>query len=103
MTDILDINLRLGDVTLTLKIHRNEEATLREASKQVNHAYKAYSERFADKSSREIMAMVTLLFAKGYVTASEQNQEVTRTLAEFESELDKLLLGNDENLISLQP
>ena len=96
MTDILDINLRLGDVALTLNIHRNEEATLREASKQVNHAYKVYDERFADKSPREVMAMVALLFAKGYVTSSEQNQEVAKTLAEFESELDKLLHGNGE-------
>ncbi len=97
MKDILDINLRLGDVALTLNIHRDEEATLREASKQVNHAYKVYNDRFVDKSPREVMAMVALLFAKGYVVAAEQTRDTAKILADFEAELDMLLL-NDGNI-----
>ncbi|MDE7024514.1 MAG: cell division protein ZapA [Paramuribaculum sp.] len=98
MKDILDITLRLGNVSLVLGVRRDEEATLREAAKQVNHAWDGFAKRFNDKKPPEIMAMVALLFAKGYVTATETNAETAGFLAQFENELDELLLS-DSNLI----
>lgn len=99
MKDILNITLRLGNVSLSLGVRRNEEATLREAAKHVNHAWEGFATRFEDKDPSEIMAMVTLLFAKGYVTATESNAETAKFLAQFEAELDELLLP-DSNLLS---
>lgn len=97
MKDILDIKLRLGNVTLSLAVNRNEEATLREAARQVNHAWDGFANRFEVKKPDEIMAMVCLLFAKGYVTATESNAETARFLEDFETELDSLLLGDNDS------
>ncbi len=102
MTDKLDITLRIGDVTLNLTINRNEEQILRDAAKEVNHAYEQYQKRFGsnisgDKEAREalakeVMAKVTLLFAKGYLTMASQAREFDKTLSSFEASLDELLL-----------
>ena len=102
MKDILDITLRLGNVSLSLGVRRNEEATLREAAKQVNHAWDGFVKRFDDKEPSEIMAMVALLFAKGYVTATESNAETSKFLAQFEDELDALLLPDSDLLSSAE-
>ena len=99
MKDILDITLRLGNVSLSLGVHRNEEEILREAAKQVNHAWDGFVKRFDDKDPSEIMAMVALLFAKGYVTETDSNTETIKFLAQFEAELDQLLLP-DSNLLT---
>lgn len=93
MKDKLDITLRLGDVTLSLTIKPEEEALLRNAAKEVNHAYESYQKRFSGSKADEIMAKVTLLFAKGYLNLSAQAQSADALLDSFEADLDKLLDG----------
>lgn len=93
MKDKFDITLLIGDVNLTLTIRPEEEELLRKAAKQINHAYKDYKERFGNSSSQEVLAKVTLLFAEGYGKLVQQVKELDRTLADFEQELDRQLLG----------
>lgn len=91
MKDKLDITLKIAGVELSLNIDRNEEELLREVAKQVNHAYKKYSEWFSDSSPEEILAKVTLLFAKGFIQIKQQLTELDSTLEAFDSELSGLL------------
>lgn len=92
MKDKLDINLRIADVALSLTINRDEEQLLREVAKEVNHVYKAYRERFGSSSPQEVLAKVTLLFAKGYLTLTSQAKQLDELLVRFDSDLDELLL-----------
>ncbi|MDE5684923.1 MAG: cell division protein ZapA [Paramuribaculum sp.] len=94
MKDKLDITLKIAGVELSLCIDRDEEHLLRSVTKQVNHAYDKYSELFADRSSDEILAMVTLLFAKGFIQLKTQMAELDSTLEQFDSELSRLLREN---------
>lgn len=91
MNDKLKINLRIAGVVLPLIIAPEEEENLREVAREVNHVFDTYSRRFPGSPDLEILAKVTLLFAKGYVQTSHSAKEMEAELAEFESELDKLL------------
>ena len=91
MKDKLDITLRIGSTTLSLTIKPEEESLLRVVAKEVNHAYEAYEKRFAGSPSEEILAKVTLLFAKGYLNLSAQAREVDSVLGDFETDLNRLL------------
>ncbi len=91
MKDKLDITLKIAGVGLSLSIDRNEEQLLRAVTKQVNHAYMKYSDMFADKSSEEVLAMVTLLFAKGFLQMKQQVAELDSSLVGLDEELSRLL------------
>lgn len=91
MKDKLDITLKIAGVELSLNINRSEEEFLREVAKQVNHAYKKYSELFADSPSEEILAKVTLLFAKGFIQLRSQVAELDDVLQSFDDSLTELL------------
>ena len=91
MKDKLDINLRIGSVNLNLTIRPEEEQLLREAAREVNHAYEEYLKRYAGSSPQEVLAKVTLLFARGYLTTAQQVKSLKPMLDDFEAELDRLL------------
>lgn len=102
MNDKLNINLRIAGVNMSLAINRNEEQLLRQVAREVNHAYDAYKNRFAGSTPMEVLAKVTLLFAQGYISLSQQTKAVDAELEEFESELQKLIDG-DENPTQTHP
>lgn len=91
MNDKLNINLRLAGTTLSLAINRDEEQLLREVAKEVNHAYETFRNRFPDSSDEVLLAKVTLLFAKGYLSQLAASKELDAELDRFENELDSLL------------
>lgn len=91
MKEKLDITLKIGGVELSLNIDRSEEELLREVAKQVNHAYKTYSELFADSSSEEVLAKVALLFAKGFISLKSQVNEMDSVFEALDNDLSQLL------------
>lgn len=93
MKDKLDINLRVADTSLSLNIKYQEEELLRRAAKEVNHAWSVWrnDERFSRKTPHEVLAMVTLLFAKGYLSLESKTEELNSLLHDFDQELDRLL------------
>lgn len=93
MKDKLDITLRIADAKLALTINPAEEPLLRAVAKEVNHAYEAYQKRFSENTPQEVLAMVTVLFAKGYLNLAEQTRQTEEFLGRFEADLDKLLIG----------
>lgn len=102
MKDKLDITLRIGNVRLSLTIRPEEEVLLREAAKEINHAYESYVRRFAGSETDEIMAKVTLLFAKGYLRLSSQARQTEALLDSFESDIDRLLDGETHSPVNRQ-
>lgn len=91
MKDKLDITLRIGSVKLSLTIKPEEEAVLREVAREVNHACDSLRARFPGSPENEIMAKATVLFARGFLTQSEQARSAETMLGEFESDLDRFL------------
>ncbi len=92
MKDKLDINIKIKDIVLPVTISPEEEPLLREVDKQVNHIFKEYTKMFPHATDIEILARVTLLFAKGFVAQSVEVDKVEQMLKDFDSDLDRLLI-----------
>lgn len=91
MKEKLDITLKIGGVKLNLNIDRAEEALLREVVRQINHAYDKYSELFSDSPSEEVLAKVTLLFARGFISLKSQVDEMDRLVDSLDQDFAQLL------------
>ncbi|MDE7412129.1 MAG: cell division protein ZapA [Paramuribaculum sp.] len=91
MKDKLDINIRIKDITLPVTVSPREEPLLREVAKEVNRVFEEYAKRSPECSDIEILAQVTLLFAKGFVTKSHEIAQMDEFLEGFDSDLDRLL------------
>lgn len=99
MTDkLLNISIRIADQPrMYLHIPPGEEEIVRRAEANVNELWRKWSAKFEDKSSSEILAMVTFRFAQLYFSAEEASQRVDKTLAALESSLDRVLLQIDSH------
>lgn len=96
MKDKLNITIRIADTApLHLSIEREEEETIRNAEFKVNELWRAWSGRFKNRTSHEIMAMVAFRFAQLYFTLNTQAASINDRLGDFEEELDRLLLKID--------
>lgn len=97
MKDKIDINLRIADIVLSLSVNPEEERLLREAAKSINEAWSLWRSRFKNKSQTEVLAMVTLLFTKGFLSLKEQEQRTEEVLESVEHTLDMLLLEEESS------
>ena len=95
MTDKLGINLKIAGMRLSFTIDREEEALLRKSASEVNRVFNIYSERLSSSSSSEVLGMVALLFAKGYISLNSSVSELESHLDGFENALDRILIPED--------
>ncbi len=95
MNDKIDITLRIADRALSMNISPSDEPSLRQAAKEVNHAWLTWRERFKGRDNQEILAMVTLLFAQAFVSLRDENSRLETVLADFENDLDEALAQVD--------
>ncbi len=92
---IINISIRIADQPrIPLRIPRDQEDIVRRAEANVNELWQKWSamDEFSDKSSTEILAMVTFRFAQLYFGNLEASQQLDATLASLEGEFDTLLL-----------
>jgi len=100
MKDKLNITIRLADQP-PIALHGitpEEEEVIREAEYNINRIWKSWSQRFNDKSSSEVLAMVTFRFAQLYFTQIREMDRLDKTLSGFEKTLDRLVIGLDKPL-----
>ena len=71
-----------------------EEETWLEAADRVNNLWRKWALRFPDKSSEEVLAMVTLRFAQAFVIHNSAEEETLSALDDFENTVDSLLHGS---------
>lgn len=93
MRDKLDITLRVANTKLELTINPKEEQLLRDVANEVNRVYAEYSKRFTENTPQEVLAKVTVLFAKGYLNLAAQTRQTDEFLGQFEADLDNILIG----------
>ncbi len=91
MKQKIDITLRIADRALSMKISPEDEADLRQAASEVNNTWQTWRQRFEGRDNQEILAMVTLLFAKAYVSLREENSRLESVLEDFDNNLDAVL------------
>ncbi|MDE6117706.1 MAG: cell division protein ZapA [Duncaniella sp.] len=96
---LLNISIRIADQPrMHLRIPADQEEIVRKAEANINELWRKWSamDDFKDKTSGEILAMVTFRFAQLYFSAEEASHKVEKTLESLEKTLDRLLLDIDQ-------
>lgn len=91
----LNITIRIADLPrIPLSIPASREELVRRAEENINILWNRWKEReeFKDKSSAEILAMVTFRFAQLYYANLDASENLMQTLADLEANFDRLLL-----------
>lgn len=94
MNDKLNITIRIANqAPIPLSINRDDEEVIRTAEFNVNKLWNAWSAKFKNKSSMEVLAMVAFRFAELFFTQNALAKNAEEALAGFEETLDKTLVG----------
>lgn len=94
MNDKLNITIRIANqAPIPLSISRDDEEVIRTAEFNVNKLWNAWSAKFKNKSSMEVLAMVAFRFAELFFTQNALAKNAEEALAAFEETLDKILVG----------
>lgn len=96
---LLNISIRIADQPrLPLRIPQSQEEIVRRAEANINELWRKWSamDEFKDKSSAEILAMVTFRFAQLYFSLEEASTKVDSILGGLEADLDRILLDLPE-------
>lgn len=96
MSELMPINIVIGDRTYRIKIAPKDEEVVRKTIKLINDKIIEFKTNFAGKDMQDYIAMVVIWFAteQGKVASGPnmvQKQEASQQLAALESLLDKLL------------
>lgn len=92
MKETQNITIRIADVpAMSMTIKPETEEIVRLAERNVNNLWSTWRGQFSKKSSKEVLAMVAYQFAKHYYEQVSVNEAEHAVVAEFESELDRLL------------
>lgn len=92
---LINISIRIADhPRIPLRIPQSQEEAARRAEANINELWSKWSgmDEFRDKSSGEILAMVTFRFAQLYYSNLEAAQNIDSVLANLEQKLDGFLL-----------
>ena len=91
----LNITIRIADLPrIPLTIPASSEELVRRAEENINALWNRWKdkEEFREKSSAEVLAMVTFRFAQLYYANLEASASLQDTLASIETRFDELLL-----------
>ena len=99
MTDIIIINVLIGDRNFRLKTKRTDEQIVRKTVKMVNDKVMEYKAKFAGKDMQDYVSMALLWLATEQNKAGEfliEMQQTEQKLQSLESKLDKILEEEEE-------
>lgn len=88
-----EINIRIANMlpfSVSVTDSAEEEVWL-EAADRVNHLWLSWTKRFPEKSSEEVLGMVTLRFAQAFVLHSHTENALSYALDDLDREMEKLL------------
>lgn len=94
---IHNISIRIADLPrIHLNVPYSQEPLVRRAEENINGLWKKWKERdeFRDKSSAEVLAMVTFRFAQLYYSNLEAGENLDSMLDGMEQTFDGLLLDD---------
>lgn len=92
MKDKQNITITLADLKpIAMAVNPADEEALRAAAQQVNMLWASWKNRYSDKSSEEVMALVAFQFARHYVSAAMASSDMEAEATKVEEALDGIL------------
>ena len=94
MSELMPINIVIGDRTYRIKIAPKDEEVVRKTIKLINDKIIEFKTNFAGKDMQDYIAMVVIWYATEQNRAGTdiiQKQQAEQQLAALESILDKML------------
>ena len=87
MKDKLNITIKVADLAhIGMQVTRKDEEAVRLAEYYVNRVWSKWM------TSKDVLGMVAVHFAKLYVLEQRKNENTDEVLRKFEEELDRILL-----------
>ena len=99
MSEVIVINVVVGDRTYRLKVNKNDEGVVRKTVKLINDQIVFFKTNFAGKDMQDYIAMAILWFATEQNKAGEfmlKDEEASAKLHSLHSLLDKALKEDNE-------
>lgn len=92
MTDLIPVNIVIGDRTYRIKASPADEEAIRRTLKIINEKIVEFKTQFAGKDMQDYIAMVMIWYATqpGAGNNPGMEKEMTEALNRFEQQLDKL-------------
>ena len=90
------ITVSIANRPYRLKIGKDEEEIIRQATKLIEEKIKEYSSSYAYKDLQDLLAMVTLQYATSTLNYENQLNNKDKLLINRLSEIDKVLSENSE-------
>jgi cell division protein ZapA len=90
MTELIPVNVVIGDRSYRLRIHPKDEEVLRRTVKTISEKIIEYKTQFAGKDMQDYIAMVLLWFATEQNAATAQQVEKDNIVNQLET-IERLL------------
>ncbi len=93
MTDLIPVNIVIGDRTYRIRITPADEEQVRGTLKVINDKIVEFKTQFAGKDMQDYIAMVLIWYATEPAAANSQklNLEVAEALLKMEKQIDNVL------------
>ncbi len=98
--DELSIALPIAERSYRLAIDKEHEELFRKAAKLIDKRIKDYSTSYAYKDKQDLLAMVALEYATGYL---KNDRLLSEKETQWQSKLVAIDQALDEQLISIKP
>jgi cell division protein ZapA len=93
MSNLLAVNLLVGDRTYRIRLKAEDEEVVRKTAKKLNEQIAQFKSQYAGKDMQDYMAMVLLSYVTDTQSAAPalDDRELTLSLVRLESQLDRAL------------
>jgi len=94
MSDLLPVNIVIGDRTYRIKTRESDEEVIRKTVKMINDKIIEFKTQFAGKDMQDYIAMVIIWYATQNAESGGhmmENDELAATLLKMEQQIDKVL------------
>ncbi|UAY52526.1 cell division protein ZapA [Ferruginibacter albus] len=93
MSELIPVNIVIGDRTYRIKIAPADEESVRKTLKIINDKIIEFKTQFSGKDMQDYVAMVTIWYATQMTSTNNPalEQQITDSLLKIEQQLDKAL------------
>lgn len=94
MSELIPVNIVIGDRTYRIKTKESDEEVIRKTVKMINDKIIEFKTQFAGKDMQDYIAMVIIWYATQNAESGGhmmENDELAAVLAKMEGQIDKVL------------
>ena len=90
----LSIKIKIGDREYPMKVEASEEASIRQAGKELNEKIKSYRDQFGIDDKQDLLAMVAFDCVVERMKIGDQYSQSNKSISEKLSALNKFISVN---------